>query len=129
MRSLPGTRIRLTLKLAGVLALAAVLGVAAAGYALFTLAPRVYGLVGSAEMAVGAVMQAQNGWALPTVVTLAVFAMTVGLVVLFTRTPKARSQTSLTSRDGADALPASFELRSPEKALAEAGKGMLRFVE
>ncbi|MFN3600832.1 MAG: hypothetical protein ACK4UY_05525 [Dietzia sp.] len=128
MRSLPGTRIRLSLEVAGMLALAAAVGIAAAGYALFTLAPRVYGLVGSAEMATGVVMQAQNGWALPTVFTLTVFAMTVGLVLLFIRTPKAQAQTSLTPRDGAGALPASFELRSPEKALAEAGKGMLRYV-
>ncbi|MFN3339071.1 MAG: hypothetical protein ACK40Z_05175 [Dietzia sp.] len=129
MRSLPGTRIRLTLKVAGVLALAAAVGLAAAGYALFTLAPRVYGLVGSAEMAAGAVMQAQSGWALPTVVTLSVFAMTVALVLVFTRTSRAQPQAPLSSRYGADSLPASFELRSPEKALAEAGKGMLRFVE
>lgn len=129
MRFLPGTRTHLTVKAAGLLFLAAAAGFAAVAYALLTVGSRVSGLVGSAELAVGAALQGQSGWALPAATAVIVLAMAMGLVLLLSRGHHAQVQAVTVSREGARALPATFELRSPERALAEAGKGMLRFVE
>ncbi|MDV8001423.1 hypothetical protein [Rhodococcus sp. IEGM 1408] len=129
MRSLPGSRTRLTIKVAGMLTLATAVGLAAVAYGLLTLGSRLSGLVGSAELSVGAALQAQTGWALPAATAVIVLAIAVGLVLQLRRGHQAQPQTATVSSGSARALPATFELRSPERALAEAGKGMLRFVE
>lgn len=130
MRSLPGLRTRLTLKAAGVVALAAGVGLTAIAYAMFLAGSRVNGLVGSAEIAVGAALQGQSGWAAPVWTAALVLAVSTAGVLLATRGVALRHQSvAVDSGVAGGELPGRFDLRAPDRALAEAGRGMLRFVE
>lgn len=129
MSSLPEDRTRLTIRVAGIATLATAVGLAAVAYGLLTVGPRLSGLVGSAELSVGAALQEQTGWALPAATAVVVLAVAVGLGLRHRRGAPMQPQTVVGPRAPGGARPARFELRSPERALAEAGKGMLRFVE
>lgn len=129
MRSLPGPQIRLTWKFTGFLLLAGAAGLTAAVYALLTVGARANGVWVSAELAVGAALQGQGGWALTVVTAAIALAMAVVLVLLFSRGSRIEARAATGGRGAAGALPSTFELQSPERALTEAGKGMLRFVE
>lgn len=127
MRSLPGPRIRLNWKFAGFLLLAGAAGLAAAVYALLTVGARVNGVWVSAELAVGAALQGQGGWALTAATAAIALVMAIILVLLLGRGSRIEARAATSDYGAASALPSTFELHSPERALAEAGKGMLRF--
>lgn len=115
MSSLPRTRGRSMLRLAGIVVLAAGAVVAAVAPGLTAFATQVRSVVDSAELAAGAALQVQNGWMLPAVFTVTVFAMIVGVTTLLTRFPAARVQAAF--RSTGRPARTSFELREPERAL------------
>ncbi|MDX2358528.1 hypothetical protein [Dietzia sp. PP-33] len=115
MSSLPRTRRRSILRLAGFVVLATGAVVAAVAPGLSTLGAQMSSLVGSAELAAGSALQVQNGWMLPAAFTVTVFALIVGVTCLLTRIPAARAQVG--SRSTGRPARISFELREPERAL------------
>lgn len=67
----------------------------------------------------------QAGWVTPAMVTVSVFSVLVSLSLVFATVQPALARFL---RGGADELPPRpelFELRSPERAVVEASRGML----
>lgn len=117
MSSHPGPRTCLgpKLRLAGIaiLATGAVVAALIPGVALFGAS--MGGVLGSAEMAAGAVLQARSGWMAPAVFTVTVFALVVVVTTVLLRAPVSLSEVpgARTGRQGRT----EFGLRQPERAL------------
>lgn len=112
--------------------LAAAVGVLALAAGLVAISPTLVGTVAAAELAAGAVLMSRTTWMLPALFTLMVFAGLVLAVQLIsgrrTRVLTVRSLTArVRSRDAATTPPpVPFELRAPDRAVAEATRGLFR---
>lgn len=127
MRSLPDSSNRPSRRARGSLRLAAAVGFVAFGLAALAVRSQLDGLIVSAELTAGAALQAGSGQALPVVLALVIPVGAVALWALV-RGPRAdgarersRSRVGNGQRD--------FELRSPERVLAETDSDFLRFTQ
>ncbi|MET3861718.1 hypothetical protein ABIE38_002654 [Dietzia sp. 2505] len=131
MSSLPGPRTcpgpGRRLRLAGIAVLATGAVSVALAPGMVPLGASTGGVVASAEMAAGAVLQARSGWMAPAVFTVTVFALIVAVTAVLLRAPVSLSSGRL-SRPGHRARSGrrvrtgrqgrtEFGLRQPERAL------------
>lgn len=123
MRSLPGTRNRIVLVLAGVLTLAAAAWLLAVAFGPVPAGQALDGVLAPGETTVAELAQQDRGWLLPTASVAAVLAVLVGLALLLAQVPTAPPHTPLRLHDG-DTLLATLEPQVLERALAERAEGV-----
>lgn len=123
MRSLPGTRNRIVLVLAGVLTLAAAAWLLAVAFGPVPAGQALDGVLAPGETTVAELAQQYRGWLLPTASVAAVLAVLVGLALLLAQVPTAPPHTPLRLHDG-DTLLATLEPQVLERALAERAEGV-----
>ncbi|MBB1030967.1 hypothetical protein G6027_08705 [Dietzia sp. SLG310A2-38A2] len=123
MSSLPGPRTcpGPGLRLVGIAVLATGAVAAALVPGMVALGASMGGVVGSAEMAAGAVLQARSGWMAPAVFTVTVFALVVVVTAVLLRAPVSltairRARPARRERTGRQGRT-EFGLRQPERAL------------
>ena len=129
MRSLSGTRNRIVLVVAGVLALAAAAWLIAVSFALITPGTAVVGgLALPGGSMVDTVVQERRGWLLPSAAIAAVLAVLAGLALLLAQIPTAPAQSQLRFYDDGDAeagtVLAALEPQVLERALVERVEGV-----
>ena len=74
-----------------------------------------------------ATLWSQAGWVMPAMVTVSVFSVLVGLSLVFATVQPALARFFGAGGDGElSSRPETFELRSPERAVAEVSRAMLR---
>ncbi|UVE96364.1 hypothetical protein [Dietzia sp. B32] len=129
MSTVPTRRHR-TIRTAATIALGATAAVLALGSGMLTLGSSLSTAVASAELAAGAALISRTTWMLPALFTVMVF---VGMVVAVhliggrrgPQTTEARTRT----RDAETTAAIPFELRAPDRAVAEATRGLFRHID
>lgn len=119
MRTLSGSRNRLALVLAGLLALLAAAWLAAVAFDLVAPGTALGGLVVPAESTVAAVVQDHRGWLLPAASVAAVLAVLAGLGLAAVQFPKAPAHTVLRFHDSDGTVLATLDPQVLERALVE----------
>lgn len=123
-------RRRRTMRTALIITLGMTTAILALGTGLLTIGSSLTTAISSAEFAVGAALMSRTTWMLPALFTVMVF---VGMVVAVhliggRRGPQATEAPVRTRATGpAGAIP--FELRAPERAVAEATRGLFRPID
>lgn len=129
MSTVPVRR-RSTIAMAALVGLGLTAATLALGTDLLTIGSSLNTAVASAELAAGAALMSRTTWMLPALFTVMVFAGMVVAVHLIggrrrPRTTEARGRTHGSERP--TAIP--FELRAPERAVAEATRGLFRHID
>ena len=119
MRSLSGTRNRVVLLLAGVLALAAAAWLGAVAFDLPSSVEAVRGVLVPGDRAVDTLVQTHRGWLLPTASVIAVLATLAGVALLIAQVPSQPGNSMLRFHDQDHTVLASVEPAVLERALAE----------
>ncbi|KAA0918958.1 hypothetical protein [Dietzia sp. ANT_WB102] len=129
MSSAPA-RPRRTVNTTVVIALGIVAAALALGTRLLTIGPSLTTAIASAEFAAGAALMTRTTWILPALFTVTVFAGMVITVHLIgaRRTPQVtEAPTGTPNAQPISVIP--FELRAPDRALAEASRGLFRSID
>lgn len=119
MRTLSGSRNRLALALAGLLALLAAAWLAAVAFDLVAPGTALADLVAPSESTVAALVQDHRGWMLPAASVAAVLAVLAGLGLAVAQFPKAPAHTVLRFHDDDGTVLAALEPQVLERALVE----------
>lgn len=103
--------------------------VLALGSGLLTVGTSLTTAIASAELAAGAMMPSGNAWMLPALFTVMVFGGTVVAVYLIGG--RGRPLIAEVREPVRDHRPAAmpFELRAPDRAVAEADRGLFRSID
>lgn len=94
---------------------------------LTTIASSLTGAIAAAEMDAGAALLTNTPWLLPALFTLMVFVGVVIAVQLISGTGASALAARVRGRDAAPTPPpAPYDLRAPDRAVAEVTRGLFR---
>lgn len=123
-------RHRRTMKTALTITLGMTAAILALGTGLLTIGSSLSTAIASAEFAAGAALMTRTTWMLPALFTVMVFAgMVVAVHLIGGRRSPQVTEPRIRTSDAEPARAIPFELRAPERAVAEATRGLFRPID
>ena len=129
MSTVPARR-RSTITTVALVGLGLTAATLALGTGLLTIGSSLNATVASAELAAGAALMSRTTWMLPALFTVMVFAgMVVAVHLIGGRRRPQTTEARMRTRDSEPHPAIPFELRAPDRAVAEATRGLFRHID